>query len=431
MRTVSSQRNTPLIHRAASIREIRNLSADFVRSILDTAGCEYLEGSAYGKATFDIINDSFANAMAAFDASGMIFESSSLKRELHLSLLAHSLRKNMARAISVPVSDGTETTGNRLGSSFEYPIDVVYTWVNSEDPKWKKDYAEALAQFGSNAPPTSSDIVRFQDREELKYSLRSLEMFAPWVNHIYIVTNGQVPQWLDQDNPLITVVAHAEIFDTDLDLPTFNSHAIEANIHRIPGLSEHFLYFNDDVFLGDWCTPETFFTKDGKSKYFESDNLVPADPSITDLPSNWAAFNNKRLLEEKFGYVAKKKFKHTAHAQRLSTLKMAADHFRRDLDETIVKKFRHRSDLALPSNLAHHFGNIIGTAVSADISYRYVDVSSVRADVELSRLLLWDEPTVFCLNQVSSRLASDETEATMIRGFLQNYFPWKSGAELR
>lgn len=160
LRTVSSQRNTPLIHRAASIREIRNLSADFVRSILDTAGCEYLEGSAYGKATFDIINDSFANAMAAFDASGMIFESSSLKRELHLSLLAHSLRKNMARAISVPVSDGTETTGNRLGSSFEYPIDVVYTWVNSEDPKWKKTMPKlwpSLGQMPHQRLPISSD----------------------------------------------------------------------------------------------------------------------------------------------------------------------------------------------------------------------------------------------------------------------------------
>lgn len=430
LRTVSARRNIPLIHSAASIRDVRELSADFVRSILDAAGCEYLEGSTNGRATFDIVNDSFAMAIASSEASGMIFECSSSKRELQLSLLAHSLRKNVARSISIPVFDGSESPDHRQGSSFDYPIDVVYTWVDSEDPKWKEDYAEALAQFGSDSPRTSSDIVRFQDREELKYSLRSLEMFAPWVNHVFIVTNGQVPHWLDLDNPLITIVKHEDIFDKEQNLPTFNSHAIEANLHRIPGLSEHFLYFNDDVFLGDLCTPETFFTKDGKSKYFESENLVPADPSLTDLPSNWAAFNNKRLLEEKFGYLATKKFKHTAHAQRLSTLQKAAHHFRKDLEETVTKKFRQRSDIALPSNLAHHFGNIIGTAESAEISYRYVDVSSARVDVELSRLLLWDEPTVFCLNQVSSKIARDNTEAVMIQRFLKSYFPWKSSAEL-
>lgn len=310
------------------------------------------------------------------------------------------------------------------------PIDVVYTWVDSEDPQWKKDYADALALHGSSSPRTASDIVRFQDRDELKYSLRALEMFAPWVNHIYLVTSGQVPSWLDVDNPRITLVRHADIFEQQEDLPTFNSHAIEANLHRIPGLNEHFLYFNDDVFLADCATPETFFTSNGKSKYFESNNNVPSNPLVTDLPSNWAAFNNKKLLEDSFEYVVTKKFKHTAHAQRLTTLKKAALHFREKVDETVTKKFRDRSDIALPSNLAHHFGSIIGTAVAADIKYRYIDLNSARVDVELSRLLLWDDPTIFCLNQVRSRVAQDRSEATLIQNFLEKYFPWKSSAEL-
>ncbi|WP_181149864.1 stealth conserved region 3 domain-containing protein [Arthrobacter sp. MYb227] len=326
--------------------------------------------------------------------------------------------------------DHANTLAEAQNYALNEPIDVVYTWVDSEDPQWKREYAAALEQYGSASPRTASDIVRFQDREELKYSLRSLEMFAPWVNHIYIVTNGQVPGWLDTSNTRVTVVTHKQIFENPEDLPTFNSHAIEANLHRIPGLKEHFLYFNDDVFLADWCTPKTFFTNEGLSKFFESENKVPDDPSVTDLPSNWAAYNIKRMLQDRFNYKVTHKFKHTAHAQRLSTLKRAAKDFRTSLSETSRQKFRQRTDVALPSNLAHHFGAIVGTATSAQINYRYIDISSPRAEIELSRLLLWDQPTIFCLNQVASKKSPAADDELMIKNFLERYFPWKSSAEL-
>tara|TARA_R110002050_G_scaffold150757_1_gene277697 strand:- start:234 stop:554 length:321 start_codon:yes stop_codon:yes gene_type:complete len=82
---------------------------------------------------------------------------------------------------------------------------------------------------------------------QLRYSLRSIMKFAGWVRHIYIVTNGQVPSWLDVSHPRITVVAHEEIFTDPSDLPTFSSPAIEVHLHRIPGLSNRWIYFNDDV----------------------------------------------------------------------------------------------------------------------------------------------------------------------------------------
>ncbi len=406
------------------------MTAEHIRSVLEATGFDFVEQTDLGRNGFQILQRSINDVTEIFKASDMILGLPAPNENLQLSLFAHSLRKNLARAISVPISDPESNRTNSFGSTLNLPIDVVYTWVDGEDPEWKEDYSDALARYGSTSPRTSSDMVRFRDREELKYSLRSIEMFAPWINHIYIVTNGQVPAWLDLNNPKISLVTHAEIFQNPSDLPTFNSHAIEANIHRIPGLNEHFLYFNDDVFLSDWCTPETFFTSTGKSKYFESDNRVPDDPSVTDLPSNWAAHNNKRLLEQKFGYLATKKFKHTAHAQRLSTLQKVAHHFGKYLEQTTRNKFRHRTDISVPSNLAHHFGAIVGTAVPGEIGYRYVDISSARVDVELSRLLLWDNPTIFCLNQVSSKATRDQSETDMIRNFLENYFPWKSQAEL-
>lgn len=107
------------------------------------------------------------------------------------------------------------------------PIDVVYTWVNGSDPVFLESLQKhvSIMDLGVTAS-------RFSDKDELRYSLRSLEMYAPWVRHVYIVTNGQIPSWLDMDNPRVTLVTHEDIFLNKSDLPTFSSPAIESHIHR-------------------------------------------------------------------------------------------------------------------------------------------------------------------------------------------------------
>ncbi|WAR03055.1 GNPTA-like protein [Mya arenaria] len=107
---------------------------------------------------------------------------------------------------------------------------------------------------------------RFEDNEELRYSLRSLERFAPWVRHVYIVTNGQLPYWLNLENPRITLVTHDEIFQNKSHLPSFSSPAIESNLHRIPGLSDKFIYMNDDVMFGKEVWPDDFYTHSSGQK---------------------------------------------------------------------------------------------------------------------------------------------------------------------
>ena len=89
------------------------------------------------------------------------------------------------------------------------------------------------------------------DNEELRYSLRSLWQFAPWIRRVFIVTNGQVPYWLNVEHPRIDIITQKEIFRNASHLPVFSSPAIESQIHRIPGLSNMFLYFNDDTMLGN------------------------------------------------------------------------------------------------------------------------------------------------------------------------------------
>ena len=112
----------------------------------------------------------------------------------------------------------------------------------------------------SSFNPDSTDSHR-SDFDQIKYAFRSLEMHAPWFNHIYLVTNGQAPPaWLDTTNPDVTVVHHDQFFRNSSHLPTFASPAIEANMHRIPGLAEKFIYFNDDFALLNQVCPSDFVT---------------------------------------------------------------------------------------------------------------------------------------------------------------------------
>uniref|UniRef100_A0A182WG63 LNR domain-containing protein n=1 Tax=Anopheles minimus TaxID=112268 RepID=A0A182WG63_9DIPT len=144
----------------------------------------------------------------------------------------------------------THTSKTACQNSYEV-IDVVYTWVNGSDPQ----FLDELARYSS-----TRDNARYDDKNELRYSLRSLEKFAPWIRNVYIVTNGQVPCWLNLENPRVQIVPHADIADMDTTLPTFSSASIETFIHRIPGLSSRFLYLNDDIFLGAPLEPDDLQT---------------------------------------------------------------------------------------------------------------------------------------------------------------------------
>ncbi|CAL1291483.1 unnamed protein product [Larinioides sclopetarius] len=135
-------------------------------------------------------------------------------------------------------------------------------------------------------PADHEDISasRFRDNEELRYSLRSLERHAPWVRHIYIITNGQIPYWLNLDNPFVSIVTHEEIFPNKSHLPTFSSPAIECHLHRIPNLSKKFIYLNDDVMFGKDVWPEDFFTHTKGQKVYLS---WPVPNCAEGCPTQW------------------------------------------------------------------------------------------------------------------------------------------------
>ncbi len=127
-------------------------------------------------------------------------------------------------------------------------IDLVYTWVNNNDFNWQ-DKIKTYANIFDKNNNDSNNICRFYNNDELKYSLRSVETNADWINKIYIITDNQIPEWLNTNNPKIIIINHQDIISID-KLPLFNSCAIESRIPFIEELSEFFLYANDDTFFG-------------------------------------------------------------------------------------------------------------------------------------------------------------------------------------
>jgi hypothetical protein len=149
-----------------------------------------------------------------------------------------------------------------------HPIDAVITWVDGDDPRHQAKRLQWLPDGGIAARQAAAD--RFRCLGEVGYCVRSLLRFAPFIRHIHLVTDEQVPPviadsaaWPVELRQRLSVVDHRAIFAGHQDvLPTFNSRAIETMLHRIPGLAEHFVYLNDDVTLIKPVRPEDWF-RDG------------------------------------------------------------------------------------------------------------------------------------------------------------------------
>nr|WP_308346598.1 stealth family protein [Streptomyces sp. ISL-66] len=314
-----------------------------------------------------------------------------------------------------------------LPRDITFPVDVVYTWVDGTEPAWLR----RRSQFsGSDYHAEAANAARYANHDELRYSLRSLAMYAPWVRNVYLVTDDQTPDWLDTEQPGIKVVSHREIFADPSVLPTFNSHAIESQLHRIDGLSEHFLYFNDDVFLGREMAPGGFFLANGLTQFFPSPALVPlGPPSVDDVPVSVAGKNNRALIQARFGTTPTQKMRHVPHALSRTVLAEIEEEFAEQHRATAANRFRSPQDIAIPSSLHHYYAFHTGRALAGDLEYMYIDVSLPNAANRLDRLLLARDRDVFCLNDTLSTEEDFETSSSLLRPFLDAYYPVPSRFE--
>lgn len=339
-------------------------------------------------------------------------------------------------AVSAPTG-GVAATGSTIGSASraddqpQFPIDVVYTWVDDRDPAWQTSYAQALREFAHEGlDAETASPARFHNRDELRYSLRSLARYAPFVRNIYIVTAGQVPRWLETAAPDVRVVSHDEILGPDC-LPTFNSHAVESRLHHIPGLSEHYLYLNDDFFFGRDCQASTFFTPDGRPKaFFDQRAMVPDGPcSPADRPVDSASKNTREIMAAEFDYVVKYKMQHAPYAQRRSILFEMEQRFRRAFKQTARNPFRHHTDVNVPSCFSHYYGLRTGAAVPGHIQGAYINIGNPWAQLRMRRLAERADRDVFCLNDTPMRPRRRALVDASVGTFLEAYFPLPSPYE--
>ena len=170
-------------------------------------------------------------------------------------------------------------------------IDFVVTWVDSSDLAWQQEKAKYSNKLSGDKRET-----RYRDWDILKYWFRSVEKNAPWVNKVYFVTCGQKPSWLNEKCKKLQIVSHSDYMPSEI-LPTFNSVPIELYLHKIKGLSEKFVYFNDDMFLNSSITKELFF-KSGKP--CDSAVLSAITPSGGNDHFSHCLLANTELLEKDY-----------------------------------------------------------------------------------------------------------------------------------
>ncbi len=187
----------------------------------------------------------------------------------------------------------------------DYPVDFVLIWVDGNDPEWRKELNKLKGIDGDKREE------RFRDMDTLRYWFRGIEKYASWYNKLYFVTCGQKPEWLNTNHPKLVCVDHKD-FIPEQYLPTFSSHAIELNLHRIKGLSDHFVYFNDDTFIMAPTTVNDFFI-----------NGLPCDSAVINYasprkePLNLVPFVNAAVINRNF----RKKEVMRKQARKLFTLK--------------------------------------------------------------------------------------------------------------
>jgi hypothetical protein len=286
-----------------------------------------------------------------------------------------------------------------------YEIDAVFTWVNARDKKWlsKKNLYLKDAKLGCE---NSADDARFEDHNELYYSVNAVKKYLPWIRNIYIVTDNQKPNWLNEDDEQIIFVDHTDLISSKF-LPTFNSHVIEAHLHKINGLSENFIYFNDDVFVAQYLDKEHFFRKNGVSSFFLStkniEEMIIKGVSTATLK---ASINSRNILIQDTGIDPKLTLVHSYVPLKKSVYEEFWRLHESRILEFLPNKFRGENDLNLATFLIPWLMYIKGQSVITNEICYYFNIRSNHALAQYKKLINMRSNRIlahsFCANDFST-----------------------------
>ncbi|MBQ8169361.1 MAG: hypothetical protein IJZ98_01310 [Bacteroidales bacterium] len=292
-------------------------------------------------------------------------------------------------------------------------MDVVITYVNGNDPVWKQDYEKY-----TNVPVMQK---RFRDWGTLKYLLRGIENRMPFVRNVYLVVShlSQVPEWVDRKN--LKIVLHRDIIPEEF-LPTFNCNPIEMHLHRIPGLDEEYLYFNDDMFpVGD-CKPEDFFRNGrpviGYYRHFIAGNMYKK-----------ICRNSDRLARKALGLKPSFFFTRPQHICS-PMLKSQCEELYSMVEEQVrrTSASRTRTENDLNQYLFLDYMNYKGMVIREKISNKHFSVS-VASPESLEAFLRKPDRNLVCINDVHLSESRYEALHDAILNAFESVFPIKSKYE--
>nr|WP_227425780.1 stealth family protein [Pengzhenrongella sicca] len=337
---------------------------------------------------------------------------------------------------TLPVVEAVRGTVNRYGlewptienmfadhaTDIDFDIDLVFSWVDGNSPAYRA--ARALQAQGVVVGEGDDSDARFLQIDELKYALRSVYMFAPWVRHIFIATDSDRPAWL-AEHPSVTLVRGEDHFLDPSVLPTHNSQAVESQLQHIEGLSEHFLYSNDDMFLGRPVGPDMFFSPGGVTKFIEASTRIGLGDNHLDRSGfENAARVNRTLLYERFGRITTRHLEHCATPLRRSVLLEMEREFAAEYAATAASRFRAKDNISVTNSLYHYYALLTGRAVTQEnAKVKYVDTTLVSGLASLDQLLKKRSHDFFCLNDSSFPEVSPDERNLRVTQFLERYFP--------
>lgn len=323
--------------------------------------------------------------------------------------------------------------------SLPSPIDIVYLWVDGNDLAWRKKRHQAARQASvadHGAMALYGNVEgRFRDNDELRYSLRALERYFPDHGHVYVVTDGQTPSWI-QPSSRLTLVDHRNLIPADR-LPIFDSGNIESYIHRIPGLSERFFYFNDDVFFGAPVQVEDWFWDGGVYAAWSDDAVVTGDAMQPDATSleNGSRLSRQWLDDRATQRLAS--YVHTprtfAHSPRplLKSLLCQLEHEAADLFERVRSTvFRNWAAPTIVSDFVLRWALAHGVAKIRDYSHLYVTTGDANQAEQLQALLASNGALdFFCVNDTTDDAHASDPRLVNAKTTLQTMFPALSPME--
>ena len=320
-------------------------------------------------------------------------------------------------------------------------IDFVIPWVDGGDDNWKR----IKDQYQTDT--TSDDrIIRYRDWELLRYWFRGVEKNAPWVNKIHFVTYNQTPEWLNTNHPKLNRVNHEDYIPHEY-LPTFNSHTIELNMHRIKGLSEQFVYFNDDVFVIKPVSPEDFFVDEmpcdcgvesgitprlGEFSSILCENVGVINKHFTKADLNkrgryklrYRELNIRSLSMAPYNHIMGFYNPHIATSFKKSTLEEVWHQEERILDSTCHNRFRGKNDVS--QYLFRYWNICTGNFVPRYPLGKHVNVDS---DISLIEKAICSRRVKLLTLNDNVGVCDFEKKKREIIKLLEELFPEKSSFE--